>query len=61
MELARLAEGHGLAGIEEDADRQLALLFVEFKEQLLQPAIEIPVQVAEIIAVDVSAVVGELD
>ena len=61
IELARLAEGHGLAGIEENAHRQLALLLVELEEQPLQPAVEIPVEVAEIVAVDVVAVIGELD
>jgi hypothetical protein len=32
VKLARLAKGHGLAGIEEDAHRQLALLLVELEE-----------------------------
>jgi len=61
IEFARFAEAHRLAGVEEDAHRQFALLFVEFEEQPFQPPVEIPVQVAEIVAVGVVAVIGELD
>ena len=61
IKLARLAESHGFAGVEEDAHRQFALLLVEFQEQAFEPAIEVPIEVAEIVAGDVIAVVGELD
>ena len=51
IEFARLAESHRLAGIEKDADRQFAFLFVEFEEKPFEPAIEIPIEIAEIVAV----------
>src|SRR5713226_2112714 len=58
VELARLAEGHRLAGIEENAHGQFALLLVKLHEEFFQPAVEVPVEVAEIVAVGVGAVVG---
>src|SRR5258708_34399429 len=61
VELARLAESHGLARVQENPHRQFALLFVKLEEEALQPAIEIPVNVAKIVALDVIAEIGELD
>src|SRR6266446_2135273 len=61
IKFARYTEAHRLTGVEENADWQLALLFVEFEEQPFQPPVEIPVQIAEIVAVGVVAVIGELD
>ena len=61
IEFARFAEGHGLAGIEENAHGQFALLLVELEEKFVETTEEIPIEVAEIVAGDVAAVVGELD
>ncbi len=61
IKFARFTEAHRLTGVEENADRQLAFLFVEFEEQPFEPPVEIPVQVTEIVAVGVVAVIGELD
>ncbi len=61
IEFARLAESHGLAGIEKNAHGQFALLLVELEEKFFEAAEEIPIEVAEIVAGDVTAVVRELD
>src|SRR5205809_6896013 len=61
IEFAGLAKRHRFAGIEEDANRQLALLFVELEEETLETTVEIPIEVAEVIAVNVSAIIRELD
>src|ERR1043165_4353095 len=60
-ELARFAEGHGLAGVEENRDRQFPFFLVKFEKEPVQPAVEVPVEVAEVVARHVIPVVGELD
>src|SRR5262245_25217796 len=61
IKFARLTEGHGLAGVEEYAHGQFALLLVELEEQAIKAAIEIPVEVPEIVAGNVRAMVGKFD
>ena len=61
IKFARFAEGHRLAGIEKNPDRQLAFLLVELQKQPVEPPVEVPVEVTEIVAGDVIAIIGELD
>ena len=61
IKLARLAKRHRFAGVEKEGDRQFAFLLVEFQEQPIQPAVEVPVQIAKIVPGDIIAVIGELD
>ena len=61
IKFAWLAEGHGLAGIEENAHGEFAFLLVELEEKFVEATEEIPVEVTEIVTGDVAAVVGELD
>ena len=48
----------GLARIEKDRDGQLPFFFVKLQEQAIKPAIQIPIQIAEVIARRVVAVIG---
>jgi hypothetical protein len=61
IKFTRVTEGHGLAGIEEDAHGQFAFFLVEFEEKFVEATEEIPVEVTKIVAGDVTAMVGELD
>jgi hypothetical protein len=61
IELTWLTEGHGFAGIEEDGDREFAFFLVEFEEEPIETAVEVPIEVTKIVAWDVAAVIGELD
>src|SRR6185437_11865362 len=61
IELARFAKGHRFAGVEKNADRQFAFLLVEFEEEAVETTVEIPIEIAEIVAGDVIAVIGKFN
>jgi hypothetical protein len=52
---------HSVSNIETTVGGQFALLLVELEEQAIQAAEQIPVEITEIVAGGVAAVVGELD
>jgi site-specific DNA-cytosine methylase len=55
------AKRHGLARIEKDSNGEFPFLFIKLQEQFFEPSIEVPIEITEIIAVDVIAVIRELD
>ena len=60
QELLRPAEGHRRAGVEEERDRDVLLLDEQLDEQLLEAGVDVPVELAQVVAQRVVAVVGEL-
>ena len=61
QELGGRTRGHRRGGIDEQRDRDVLFLDEELDEQLLQTGIDVPVELAEVVAERVVAVVGELD
>src|SRR5439155_21360531 len=45
----------------KDRDGQFAFLLVEFQKQPVQPAVEVPIQITEVVAGDIIAVIGKFD
>ena len=61
QELGRGAAGHRGRGIDEQRDRDVLFLDEELDEQLLEAGVDVPVELAQVVAERVVAVVGELD
>ena len=61
QELVRPAGRHRRAGIDDQADGDVLLLDEQLHEQLLEAGIDVPVELAQVVAQDVVAVVRELD
>ena len=59
LKFVRLTEIHRSAGVDEDGDRQLLVDLILPDVALAEPGIEVRIQVAEIIAGLVLAVIGE--
>ena len=57
---ARGAPLHRGAGIDEEVQMQVLLLLEELDEEAVEPAVDVPVHRAEIVAEDVVAVIGKL-
>src|SRR5262249_40290752 len=55
------AEGHGARRINEDKQVEVGLLLVLLQVELVGAAVDLPVEVADVVAGDVGAVLGELD
>src|SRR5690606_26255777 len=60
VELGRLAERHAGARVDDQVQRQVLLGRVQLEEQLVEPRIDVPVDVAEVVAGPVVTEVGEL-
>src|SRR6266536_889027 len=60
QQLLRPSGRHGRARVDEDADGDVLLLHEELDEQALEPRIHVPVELAQVVAEGVIAVVGEL-
>jgi hypothetical protein len=56
-----MARGHRRRGIDEECDRDVFLFDEQLHEQLLEPRVHIPVELAQVVAQRVFAVIGELD
>ncbi len=52
---------HGFGGVYEEVDGEVFFFFKEFDEGFFEPGVDVPVEVAEVVAGDVVAVVGKLD
>ncbi len=61
VELDRIAEGHAPRAVEQDVDVQVFLFLEPLEQELVVPGEDVPVEVAEVVARGVLAVVGELD
>ena len=61
IKFRRRAKTHGFAGIEKNSHRQFPFLLVELQKEFVQPAVKVPVQIAEIIPGDVVTIIGEFD
>ena len=57
----RLADRHRVRAVDDDVDVEVFFLFEQPQQQLVEPPVQVPVDVAEVIAARVRAVVGELD
>ncbi len=60
-QLRRRAEAHRPGAVDEDVDREVLFFLEEPQEQSPVPLVDVPVEVAEVVARGVLAVVGELD
>ena len=60
-ELGRPAGGHRRRRVDEERDRDVLLLDEQLDEQPLEPRVDVPVELAQVVAEGVVAVVGELD
>ncbi len=58
--LGRFAVLHRLRHVEQDADAQFFFFEEEFQKEFLQAGVHVPVDVPQVIADDVVAVIGEL-
>src|SRR5690606_37907706 len=61
IELAAVAEPHRARAIDDEVDAEIFFLFVQAHEQAPEALVDVPVDVAEVVAGGVVAVVGELD
>ncbi len=61
VELRRLAERHAPRAVQQEVDVQVFLFLEPLQQQLVVAGVEVPVEVAEVVAGRVLAVVGELD
>ena len=61
QQLGRVPGRHRRRGVDEERDRDVLLLDEELDEQLLEPGVDVPVELAQVVAEGVVAVVGELD
>jgi hypothetical protein len=61
QELLRPAGRHRGRDVDEDRDRHVLLFDEELDEELLEPRVHVPVELAEVVPERVIAVVGELD
>ena len=55
-----MAAGHRRAGVDEEGDGEVLLLDEQLDEQPLEPGVDVPVELAQVVAEGVVAVVGEL-
>src|SRR4030095_7905598 len=60
-QFAGRAESHRRGGIEEEVEAEILLVHEQLHVEPVEPAVDVPVDVAEIIAQPVGPVVGELD
>ena len=61
QQLRRSARGHRRRGVDEQGDGDVLLLDEQLDEQALEPGVDVPVELAQVVAEGVVAVVGELD
>src|SRR5262252_8239357 len=59
-QLGRLAESHGAGAVEEEVEVQVLLVHEELQVEAIEAAIDVPVDVAEVVARAVRAIIGEL-
>src|SRR5215831_2363680 len=59
-QLGRLAESHGAGTVEEEVEVQVLLVHEELQVEAIEAAIDVPVDVAEVVARAVRAIIGEL-
>lgn len=52
---------HGFGGVDENVNGEVFFFFKEFDEGFFEPGVHVPVEVTEVVAGDVVAVVGKLD
>src|SRR5207247_6526441 len=60
-ELGRLAEAHGGRAVEEEMQVQILFVHEELEIEPVEPAVDVPVDIAKVVARSVGAIVGELD
>src|SRR5262249_37734322 len=60
-ELSAAAESHRCGAVDDDVDRQVLLFLVEAHEEAPEPLVYVPVEITEVVAGHVVAVIGELD
>ena len=61
VELRRLAEAHAPRAVEQEVDVQVFLFLKPLEQQVAVAGIDVPVEIAEVVARRVLAMVGELD
>ena len=61
IELAAAAEAHAVRAIEQDVDVQVLLFLEALEQQVAVAGVDVPVEIPEVVAGRVLAVVGELD
>ena len=61
VELRRLAKGHAPRAVEQEVDVQVFFFLKPLEQQFVETGEEVPVEVAEVVAGRVFAVIGELD
>ena len=61
QQLRRVARRHRRRRVDEQRDGDVLFLDEELDEQLLEPGVDVPVELAQVVAEGVVAVVGELD
>ena len=59
VELRRVAFGHGAAGVDQQIDIHLLFGGEDFHQQAIEPPVNVPIDVAQIVAVLVAPVVGK--
>src|SRR5215467_2882606 len=59
-QLGRLAESHGAGAVEEEVEVEVLLVHEELQVEAIEAAIDVPVDVTEVVARSVRAIVGEL-
>ena len=57
----RRADRHRVRDVDQDVDVEILFLLEQAQQQLVEAAVEVPVDVAEVVAARVGAVIGELD
>src|SRR5690606_2860329 len=60
-ELGARPVGHGRRSVDEEVDGEVFFFLVEAEEELLAPLVDVEVERADVVALDVVAVIGELD
>ena len=61
VELGRVAEGHGVAGVDEEVDRQIRFFIEDPQNELVEPEVSFPIDIFGVVAADVRPVIRELD
>ena len=60
-ELSSAAEAHRRAGVDDEIDGEVLLFLEEAQEQSVEALVDVPIEIADVVARLVIAVIGELD
>src|SRR5262249_21715234 len=60
VQLGRVAESHGTGAVEEEVEVEILLVHEELEVEAVEAAVDVPVDVAEVVTRTVRAIVGEL-